>query len=273
MAAIALLESGHDVEIYEKSQFKNEVGAAIMAPPNSSRVLAFYGLDFERTLATTSENASIISLTLRITTGGTIYYDEPSDIEKKRVLPVADYVSKYKAPWQFYHRVDLHNELKQMAVEPTATRPRAARLHLNTAVSKLDQDGTIHFEDGRSVKKQLVVAADGIRSSFLSSVSGKDVPANHYMSMLRFMVPVEKLRTDPETVSLFKDGYTSLRIAYGTDKSVVFYGCRRGALQNVGVLYRPELSIDASGNDISMKEDFVNEVVKEYPEAIQSICT
>lgn len=46
------------------------------------------------------------------------------------------------------------------------------------------------------------------------------------MSMLRFMVPTEKLDSDPETQALFKDGYSSLRITYSGDKSVVLYGCR-----------------------------------------------
>ncbi|KAM6540354.1 hypothetical protein FALCPG4_002072 [Fusarium falciforme] len=151
-------------------------------------------------------------------------------------------------------------------------RSSAARLHLATAVSKLDLDGTIHFDDGTTVKKDLVIAADGIRAAFLPTVIGHNVAPDHYMSMLRFMVPTEKLGTDPETLALFEDGYPSLRIAYGAHRSVVFYGCRRGALQNVGVLYPPELSQDADGNEISGKEDVVSEIVKGYPEAIQAIC-
>lgn len=61
--------------------------------------------------------------------------------------------------------MDLHSELRDLALQPTATRPRIARLNLATSVSKLEQDGTIHFENGTSIKKDLVVAADGIRVS------------------------------------------------------------------------------------------------------------
>ena len=64
VAAIGLAECGHNVEVrlieprlsvadcrpqvYERSQFANEVGAAITTCPNASRVLQYYGLDTDR---------------------------------------------------------------------------------------------------------------------------------------------------------------------------------------------------------------------------------
>lgn len=138
-----------------------------MAPPNSSRILAYYGVDFERSQATVAENASIpgkISMHYGSNhCSQTIIYPVQGDLRKKRLAPVTDFVAKYKAPWYFFHRVDLHNELRRLAIEPTPMRSSAARLHLATAVSKLDLDGTIHFDDGTTVKKDLVIAADGIR--------------------------------------------------------------------------------------------------------------
>ncbi|KAK1633963.1 hypothetical protein BDP81DRAFT_494325 [Colletotrichum phormii] len=234
MAAIALLESGHDVEIYERSQFKSEVGAAISTPPNSTRVLNYYGFDFERARATTAEKY--------------IYYDDPNDINKTRMVTCTDYTARYGAPWLFFHRIDLHNELKILATEPTPTRKSVARLHLGVKVSDVDIDGTIHFEGDASVQKDLIIAADGIRSSFISKVVDDAPEAQHYMSMLRLMAPVEDLRDDPEVVALFKDGLASIRISYGTMRSAVIYGCRGyGSLQNIGLLYPPELAIDSEG--------------------------
>lgn len=47
-AAIALRRAGHTVTIYEKSRFKNEIGAAIMLSPNGNRILRRWGFDFEK---------------------------------------------------------------------------------------------------------------------------------------------------------------------------------------------------------------------------------
>ncbi|TIC92552.1 6-hydroxynicotinate 3-monooxygenase [Colletotrichum higginsianum] len=258
MAAVALLESGHDVEIYEKSRFKSEVGAAICTPPNSSRILAHYGFDFEQARATTSEDS--------------IYFTDPSDLGQKRVVPCADFTPKYGAPFCFFHRVDLHSELRRLATEPTDKRPRSARLHLGTSVTGVDDDGTLWFEDGTSVRKDLVVAADGIRSAFVSRVVEEAPRAQHHMSIMRYLVPSETVLADPEVAGFFVDGLKSLRVVDNVDKRVIIYGCRGGSLQNIGLIYPPRLGMDAAGNDISESEGFASKVMAEFPETIQSIC-
>ncbi|GJC98805.1 putative salicylate hydroxylase [Colletotrichum higginsianum] len=268
MAAVALLESGHDVEIYEKSRFKSEVGAAICTPPNSSRILAHYGFDFERARATTSEDASPRPKE----SPQSIYFTDPSDLGQKRVVPCADFTPKYGAPFCFFHRVDLHSELRRLATEPTDKRPRSARLHLGTSVTGVDDDGTLWFEDGTSVRKDLVVAADGIRSAFVSRVVEEAPRAQHHMSIMRYLVPSETVLADPEVAGFFVDGLKSLRVVDNVDKRVIIYGCRGGSLQNIGLIYPPRLGMDAAGNDISESEGFASKVMAEFPETIQSIC-
>lgn len=78
-------------------------------------------------------------------------------------MSVTHFGTKYKAPWYFFHRVDLHNELRKLATEPTPTRQRVARIHLATEVSRVELDGTIVFPNDTQVKKDVVIAADGIR--------------------------------------------------------------------------------------------------------------
>lgn len=85
------------------------------------------------------------------------------------MVTCTDYTPRYGAPWLFFHRVDLHNELKLLATEPTPTRKSVARLHLGVKVSDIDIDGTIHFEGGESVQKDILIAADGIRVSLILS--------------------------------------------------------------------------------------------------------
>jgi salicylate hydroxylase len=50
-AAIALTRSGHEVEVFERSRFKNEIGAAISSCPNMTRILRHWEFDFEKTRA------------------------------------------------------------------------------------------------------------------------------------------------------------------------------------------------------------------------------
>lgn len=50
-AAVALRRAGHECEVFEQSQFKNEVGAAITVTPNGVLVLKKWGFDFEKAKA------------------------------------------------------------------------------------------------------------------------------------------------------------------------------------------------------------------------------
>ena len=76
-------------------------------------------------------------------------------------------VDRYGAPWYFLHRVDLHSELKRLAQQPT-THSDGAVIHLSSEVSSVDHVmGKIIFTDGKTVTKDLIVAADGVHVSLL----------------------------------------------------------------------------------------------------------
>lgn len=45
VAAIALRQQGHHVEMYEQSRFNNEIGAAIHITPNAMGALKYIGID------------------------------------------------------------------------------------------------------------------------------------------------------------------------------------------------------------------------------------
>ncbi|KAF5518840.1 6-hydroxynicotinate 3-monooxygenase [Colletotrichum aenigma] len=234
-------------QIFEKSQFSKEVGAAISAPPNSSRILDCFGFDFSRAKATPAESL--------------VYNNDAENLGERTVLSLLDYKSKYGFAWHFFHRVDLHDELRKLATEPTPSRKGFARLHLATCVSSIDLDGTIHFPDGTTVKKDLVVAADGVRSSFISAVLGEEIPSQHFMTMTRLLLPTEQMANDADTNAFFKGGYNSIRVLRVDDGSLVTYGCRNGALQNIAFMYPAEHFEDAAG------------FLKKYPAFIQSLAS
>ena len=66
-----------------------------------------------------------------------------------------------------FHRVDLHNVLKEMASKPRTSASRAAKLFLLSDVKEVDLDGTLTLGDGRKLQKDLIVVADGVHVSIV----------------------------------------------------------------------------------------------------------
>lgn len=72
---------------------------------------------------------------------------------------------RFGAPWFLFHRVDLHSQLKKLATEPRPSTKAVAKINLSSEVEDIDLEGTITLASGESVKKDLVVVADGVRVS------------------------------------------------------------------------------------------------------------
>lgn len=102
-AAISLRRSGHRVTIYERSALNNEVGAAINVPPNVSRFLIPWGLD-------------PVKYGFVVSTG--VYFVSPTTLEELGYHDHTHDAEKFGRPLYYAHRVDLHESLKEMAVDP-----------------------------------------------------------------------------------------------------------------------------------------------------------
>lgn len=158
-AAIALRRANCDVEVFERSSFKNEIGAAVTITPNSARVLDHWGFDSAKAQAT--EN-----LQLRMKMGATLetaYQDVYGDMEET-------YGHKN---WAF-HRVDLHDGLIKLATDPDLSKGHPAKIRLATEVVGVDCiKGALTLVNGEQSKKDMIVVADGAHVSgrTISSVS------------------------------------------------------------------------------------------------------
>jgi hypothetical protein len=79
-----------------------------------------------------------------------------------------DYSSKYGFPWYLLHRVDLHSELRRLALNP-GEGYNPATINLSSEVVDVDcEAGVLVLKDGRKVKKDLIVGADGVHVSLFS---------------------------------------------------------------------------------------------------------
>jgi 2-polyprenyl-6-methoxyphenol hydroxylase-like FAD-dependent oxidoreductase len=81
--------------------------------------------------------------------------------EMGKPLLFHDIEKKFGAPWNFYHRVDAHNSLKELATDPELPG-KPAVIKLASQVVDLDCDsGVLTLKDGTTIQKDLVVVADG----------------------------------------------------------------------------------------------------------------
>ena len=118
-AAISIRRAGHIVDIYERSAFANEVGAAITVPPNASRPLLRWGLD-----PVAAKFVFVEEIGMHV----------PFTMKQVHAIPMGDLtVKRFGAPFFFAHRVDLHQELKRLATEIDGPET-PANIHLKSEV-------------------------------------------------------------------------------------------------------------------------------------------
>ena len=148
--AVALHRQGVEVAVYERAPALAEVGAGISLWPNATRALGRLGaLDALRAAA-----RPIRSLVLRDASG--------------RVLLRAP-MDRHEAPSLCAYRPDLVNALRGLLP--------ASALHTGKALASVDAEGDrarLAFADGTTAQADVVVGADGIRSTVRAWVTGDD---------------------------------------------------------------------------------------------------
>ena len=245
-AAIGLRKAGHDVEVFERSQFRNEAGAAVSMTPNGARILNGWGFDGVKA-------KGIENIQVRRPKGDTL--------ENLGPPLFFDHVEeKYGAKWNFYHRVDVHNSLKEIATSPNAGAGKPVVVRLGSQVIDVDcENGIITVKNGGKYQKDLVVIADGQHDRFVKKITGVDVPMQRSgQTAYRCLIPFSEIMKDPETAALFegqKPGFWAPSLpAKGT--MCVTYPCRKGEVLNCIVLHRRLGQATATDKDVETIEDW-----------------
>ena len=206
------------LQIYEKSQFAAEIGAALALAPNGVTVLASLGFDFERALA------------CRLNAWETV---DGLSLKQITSASMKDAERVYGAPLMSIHRVDLHKELLRLAQEDAGQLPgRKVELNLASPVVAVDTvAGSVTLEDGSVQKGDLVVGADGLHSVVRRETLGleKGVQASG-MSAFRFLASTEKLNSDPQLAKLLEWKIKGGTLLVDTEDNVnerhmVWYDC------------------------------------------------
>ncbi|KAI1109993.1 FAD/NAD(P)-binding domain-containing protein [Nemania sp. NC0429] len=246
-AAVALRRAGFDeVQVYERSRLGDEVGAAISAPPNATVALRRWGFDF-------AAAGAVPNLCTRYAAAGdlgTVFRSEYEDIE-----------TAMGAPSLSFHRVDLHRGLRVLATGGDLDRGRGegegegaggrdkdkgtpVAIRLGCEIRSVDcENGVLTLADGSRVQKDLVVIADGARSSLLADFLGYPPPSQPTgRSIYRWLVSMDDVMADPELAEQYRDKLPGFLGWFDAARRILWvnYTCRGGSVLNNAVVHDSE---------------------------------
>src|SRR5204863_4967410 len=148
-SALALLERGIDVEVYEQSNQLKEIGAGIQISSNGTRVL--FALGLESALKEVQVRPERRELR-HWSTGETWNWFELGDKS----------IERFGTPHLMLHRGDLHGLLADAV---RSLKPDAITLNKRCVAVGSDAGlAKATFEDGSAVAAPYVIGADGIHS-------------------------------------------------------------------------------------------------------------
>lgn len=222
-AALSLLRRGYDVDVYEQAAELGEVGAGVQISPNGSRALDALGV-FDALRQASCEPRR---KEFRLWNTGRAW--EMFDLGKIAI-------EKYGYPYLTVYRPDLLTTLTDAV---TAIKPDA--IHLGAHVEDVeltDDQATLHLSGGRSVTGDILIGADGVKSTVRKSLFGDDEANFTGMIAWRAVIPMEKL---PEHMRQMK-GWTWI----GPGGHLVNYPLRGGQLMNmIGTIERDDWQVES----------------------------
>ena len=222
-AALALLQRGFDVEVYEQAPSLGEIGAGFQIGANGAHVLFSLGLEEQ------------LKGVYALPAGKEVRLWNTGQSWKLFDLGQAS-VERYGYPYFMVHRADMHAILVDAV---RALKPDA--IHLNKAATGCEQTATtatLKFADGGSASGDVAVGADGVHSALRQALFGGSQPTFTGCVAWRGLIPVERL---PQ----------HLRRPVGTNwigpgGHIVHYLLRRGELFNfVAVVERDDWTVES----------------------------
>ena len=245
--ALALLQRGYDVRVFEQATELREVGAGVQLGSNGTRVLIGLGLEAAMRRIVCEPTGKEIRLW---TTGQT--------------WPVFDLgvgsMQRYGAPYWMAHRGDFHSVLLSAV---RATAPDA--VHPGMACTGFDQTNdtvTLHLANGDHVTGDVLLAADGVHSAIRRQMFGGGRARFTGIMAWRGLVPMERL--PPHMRQLVGTNWV------GHGGHVVTYPLRRGEFLNfVGAVERDDWLVE-SWTEAGTRDECARDLAR-WHEDVQTI--
>lgn len=211
--AAALARAGVDCRLFERTRRLAEVGAGVQLSPNAVRPLRRLGVRLDPAAV------PVEALEIRGWAGGPI----------ARTGLGADCERRFGAPYLAVHRADLQSALLSVV--------DGERLHLGAEVSDVDPAGRLRFAAGGGYDADVVVGADGIRST-VRELLVRDEPVFSSYAAYRGLVPMDRL---PAAAAA-----PLARMWLGPGRHLVCYPVRGGeAMSFAGIAPSPTASAES----------------------------
>jgi 2-polyprenyl-6-methoxyphenol hydroxylase-like FAD-dependent oxidoreductase len=210
-AALTLLRSGLEVQVFEQAAELREVGAGIQISPNATRLLHRLGLAEPLRQVAVRPRA----LEMRRWQDGQVLSRQP-------LAEVCE--ATFGAPYYHLYRPDL------LAVLASALPGGIVHLgHRCVGLQQSESGAAVTFADGLTVNADVVVGADGIHSTVRELLFGPESPRFSGSIAYRGLVPAERL----EHLQMERNSSAWL----GPDRHFVHYYVGAGRFVNfVGVV-------------------------------------
>ncbi|KAJ6458576.1 FAD/NAD(P)-binding domain-containing protein [Mycena vitilis] len=181
--AAMMRREGHRITIFESSSFHAEIGAGITLTPNGVLVLKqlLPELVWENMRTVDLRSVEMFN----------------ADGTHTNTVDLSEAWSRCPQGWFMIHRVDLHKELMRLALDSDANAQYSpAAIRLGTPITSVEFDTTepsVTTANGQQVKFDIILAADGIKSTVRKAMVGSeyDAPASP-MAFYRWMVDLDK---------------------------------------------------------------------------------
>jgi 3-hydroxybenzoate 6-monooxygenase len=211
--ALALRSNGAEVTLVERAPEFGEVGAGLQMAPNASRVLKRWGLLDK-------------ALEIGVQPKHLVFRDAVTGEELTRQTLGGEFEDRYGAPYVVIHRSDLHRVLLEACQDAGV---RLVNDVMVESVETVNGRGVAHTAAGDIYEADVVIGADGLKSTLRATVSG-DGPVSSAYVAYRGTVPIT-----PDTP---KADLEDVIVYLGPDCHLVQYPLRKGELLNTVAVFK-----------------------------------
>jgi salicylate hydroxylase len=212
--AIALLQAGFRVAVYERANTIEEFGAGLQLTPNATRVLSRLGV-LERVLRVASRPNAILVL-------------RGSDSIELMRMPLDAAERRWGAPYLIIHRVDLRREL----IGAVRGQPNV-ELSLGTSVLDFANNGgrvSVGLKSGLTQARDdadLLIGADGLRSQIRDRLGFGAQDQAEFTGRVAYRAIVNSDDADPQLTR------NNIILRLGKEAHLVQYPLRGGSITNL----------------------------------------
>ncbi|KAJ9127730.1 hypothetical protein QFC24_000013 [Naganishia onofrii] len=217
-AGIALRGEGREVTVLEASGMNKEIGAAISLQPNAVKILQQWGVEDEFR----KRGGAVDSGFQIFRTDGQLQ------------MKIPFFTSQYGADRLCFHRVDLHDALKAVALSESLPGS-PVNIRVSSRVKSCDcEKGIVRLDSGEEIQADLIIGADGIHSKIREAVLGeKKIAVPTGLSAYRLIIPAEKLFDIPHVSSMMTDKDPWTTMVVGHSCRAVMGPCRNQSLLSI----------------------------------------